>query len=371
MKLQGHRFVDSDELYELWKKCVGAGGQYSEGQNCSLEDRQRLEPEEINFYPSYTSRSPAVTSPTASMHFHYAERECIRHNNYHCTFSAQPHSSDKEGPCSEDDGRDYGDEEEEEQHVLEPASIHRTSGGDPTDIHGVENGERRRCLLWACKACKKKTVSVDRRKAATLRERRRLKKVNEAYEILKRRTCPNANQRLPKVEILRNAIDYIENLEELLQGACVVKTRQLFERRNGIRDIGGFDCRPKRKRCAQVHAENTERRIRQLIIRDSFSTASDIRSRFSPGAQVDLSPPRTMPNKLQEVQLHARVLAIGIPLAIQHRAMRLAWYHRHRTWTFEWHRVLFADDDGYGGDLKKATNQPISLCVRSYSLAAV
>ncbi|CAL1262183.1 unnamed protein product, partial [Larinioides sclopetarius] len=67
--------------------------------------------------------------------------------------------------------------------------------------------------------------------------------VNEAFEILKRRTCPNPNQRLPKVEILRNAIDYIENLEELLQGAHVVKTRQLIERRNAIRDIAGFDYR--------------------------------------------------------------------------------------------------------------------------------
>ncbi|XP_017475157.1 PREDICTED: polyadenylate-binding protein 1-B, partial [Rhagoletis zephyria] len=34
----------------------------------------------------------------------------------------------------------------------------------------------RPCLTWACKACKKKNVSVDRRKAATLRERRRLRK---------------------------------------------------------------------------------------------------------------------------------------------------------------------------------------------------
>ena len=52
--------------------------------------------------------------------------------------------------------------------------------------------------------------------AATLRERRRLRKVNEAFEALKRRTCPNPNQRMPKVEILRNTIDYIESLEELL-----------------------------------------------------------------------------------------------------------------------------------------------------------
>ena len=77
----------------------------------------------------------------------------------------------------------------------------------------------RRCLLWACKACKRKTVTVDRRKAATMRERRRLRKVNEAFETLKRRTCPNPSQRLPKVEILRNAIEYIENLEDLLRSA--------------------------------------------------------------------------------------------------------------------------------------------------------
>lgn len=75
--------------------------------------------------------------------------------------------------------------EEHIPHVLAP-------GGD--------SHTPRRCLLWACKACKKKTVTVDRRKAATMRERRRLRKVNEAFEVLKRRTCQNANQRLPKVD---------------------------------------------------------------------------------------------------------------------------------------------------------------------------
>lgn len=48
------------------------------------------------------------------------------------------------------------DKEEHIQHVLGPS---------------------RRCLAWACKACKRKTATVDRRKAATLRERRRLRKV--------------------------------------------------------------------------------------------------------------------------------------------------------------------------------------------------
>lgn len=50
-----------------------------------------------------------------------------------------------------------------EEHVLAPLSCLA--------------GQSRPCLTWACKACKKKSVAVDRRKAATLRERRRLRKV--------------------------------------------------------------------------------------------------------------------------------------------------------------------------------------------------
>ena len=60
--------------------------------------------------------------------------------------------------------------------------------------------------------------------AATMRERRRLRKVNEAFEALKRRTCPNPNQRMPKVEILRTTIEYIESLEELLEADCANST---------------------------------------------------------------------------------------------------------------------------------------------------
>ncbi|XP_071988285.1 myoblast determination protein 1, partial [Engystomops pustulosus] len=94
------------------------------------------------------------------------------------------------------------EEHPEDEHVRAPSSHHQAG----------------RCLLWACKACKRKTTSSDRRKAATMRERRRLSKVNEAFETLKRCTSSNPNQRLPKVEILRNAIRYIEGLQALLRG---------------------------------------------------------------------------------------------------------------------------------------------------------
>lgn len=106
-----------------------------------------------------------------------------------------------------------GDSSEEEQHVLAPLGCNATLS--------------RPCLAWACKACKKKGVTIDRRKAATLRERRRLRKVNEAFDTLKRHTSANPNQRLPKVEILRNAIEYIESLEDLLQVRVMHLYRQI------------------------------------------------------------------------------------------------------------------------------------------------
>ncbi|XP_031714939.1 myogenic factor 6 [Anarrhichthys ocellatus] len=96
-----------------------------------------------------------------------------------------------------------GEESSGEEHVLAPPGLRAHCDGQ--------------CLMWACKICKRKSAPTDRRKAATLRERRRLKKINEAFEVLKRKTVANPNQRLPKVEILRSAISYIEGLQDLLQ----------------------------------------------------------------------------------------------------------------------------------------------------------
>ncbi|XP_032367700.1 myoblast determination protein 1 homolog [Etheostoma spectabile] len=101
-----------------------------------------------------------------------------------------------------------------------PSSSPTFSASSPEEHVRAPSGHHQagRCLLWACKACKRKTTNADRRKAATMRERRRLGKVNDAFETLKRCTSANPNQRLPKVEILRNAISYIESLQALLRG---------------------------------------------------------------------------------------------------------------------------------------------------------
>ncbi|KAL7634116.1 UNVERIFIED_CONTAM: hypothetical protein RMT77_015444 [Armadillidium vulgare] len=144
----------------------------------------------------YNRSNPYQSSSNIETH----DQDQDLHPRYESTKSKHLKSeSEFETSGEEDDGHI--------PHVLAP----------PTHTHGHPHA--RSCLLWACKACKKKTVTVDRRRAATIRERRRLRKVNEAFEVLKKRTCPNPNQRMPKVEILRNAIEYIESLEDLLHGS--------------------------------------------------------------------------------------------------------------------------------------------------------
>lgn len=115
-----------------------------------------------------------------------------------------PGSDGTLSPCQDQIPPEAGSDSSGEEHVLAPPGL------QPPHCPG-------QCLIWACKTCKRKSAPTDRRKAATLRERRRLKKINEAFEALKRRTVANPNQRLPKVEILRNAIRYIESLQELLR----------------------------------------------------------------------------------------------------------------------------------------------------------
>ncbi|XP_037884626.1 myogenic-determination protein [Glossina fuscipes] len=142
----------------------------------------------------------AETSPSSSLSYNYG--------NYNDASGADKVNLTSPSSCF----TDYDENSlSSEEHVLAPLVCTNAQSSRP-------------CLTWACKACKKKSVAVDRRKAATMRERRRLRKVNEAFELLKRRTSSNPNQRLPKVEILRNAIEYIESLEDLLQESSPIRT---------------------------------------------------------------------------------------------------------------------------------------------------
>ncbi|XP_068434438.1 myoblast determination protein 1 homolog 2-like [Clinocottus analis] len=142
---------------------------------------------DMNFFDDLDSRllNAGLLKPEAHLLHHHHH-----HHHHHVPVAEEEEEEDEE------------EEEEEDEHVRAPGGLHQTG----------------RCLLWACKACKRKTSLEDRRKAATMRERRRLGKVNDAFETLRRCTAANPNQRLPKVDILRNAISYIESLQALLRG---------------------------------------------------------------------------------------------------------------------------------------------------------
>jgi hypothetical protein len=89
---------------------------------------------------------------------------------------------DEEGDDEEEGVHSESSEDQHVPHVLAPLPLLQVEGNSAASSEGGQQGSLphhgpRRCLLWACKACKKKTVTVDRRKAATLRERRRLRKV--------------------------------------------------------------------------------------------------------------------------------------------------------------------------------------------------
>lgn len=179
-------------------------------QRCRYEQRLGSQPSP---YALDSDDASSVVSADASADFETVSIEAEESNeaNESNELKRSGEATQRGHQANEKNGKNEKNERNERnetEHVPHPHAA--------LDAAASTHGPRR-CLLWACKACKKKTVTVDRRKAATLRERRRLRKVNEAFEVLKRRTSNNPNQRLPKVEILRNAIEYIEGLEALLQ----------------------------------------------------------------------------------------------------------------------------------------------------------
>lgn len=105
-------------------------------KRCLCEKKNKMSYSEI--YENYTNNYKE---------FEFEKSERAKNNDQCCQVKNESKAVDTQD----------GDKEEHIQHVLGPS---------------------RRCLAWACKACKRKTAAVDRRKAATLRERRRLRKVS-------------------------------------------------------------------------------------------------------------------------------------------------------------------------------------------------
>uniref|UniRef100_A0A3Q3K2Z4 Myogenic factor n=1 Tax=Monopterus albus TaxID=43700 RepID=A0A3Q3K2Z4_MONAL len=189
----------------------------------------------------------------------------------------------------------------DDEHVRAPSGHHQAG----------------RCLLWSCKACKRKTTNADRRKAATLRERRRLSKVNDAFETLKRCTTANPNQRLPKVEILRNAISYIESLQALLRGGQDDGFYPVLEHysgdsdassprsncSDGMTDFNGPTCQSTRRGSydSSSYFSETPNGEKRSSVVSSLDCLSSIVERISTD-NSSLLPPRAHPGPLPKCQ---------------------------------------------------------------------
>ena len=140
-----------------------------------------------NLLPLYNSSSSSI--PGRPLFHPYAagikpdpDREETGRNYYQQRLMAAAAEEDCGMSQTEDSLESDGDESStagSHHHVLAPESSSSSSASSAASVHNhpLDEHQGRRCLLWACKACKKKNVTVDRRKAATMRERRRLRKV--------------------------------------------------------------------------------------------------------------------------------------------------------------------------------------------------
>ncbi|VDM95066.1 unnamed protein product [Thelazia callipaeda] len=178
-------------------------GEYSSAHALSTYDPYRYP----SYYPSY---GPA----TGSTSFYTTD----------LTFSTSRSNADFPKPARPDAiiAKDIKQEHEAKEQTVELISAAGGSSGDIPEPHSEliqtsSDATSTQNVVQQHTESSQVPRRLDRRKAATMRERRRLRKVNEAFEVVKQRTCPNPNQRLPKVEILRSAIEYITKLENMLQ----------------------------------------------------------------------------------------------------------------------------------------------------------
>ncbi|CAG9531591.1 unnamed protein product [Cercopithifilaria johnstoni] len=182
-------------------------GEYSSAHALSTYDPYR--------YPSYY---PSYGPTTGSTSFYATDLTPFSTNRSNADFSKSVRSDPEIA-------KDIKQEQDLKEHTAELISAVGGSTNDIPEAHAeliqtnADVANTSTVVQQHAEATQvpRRRKFLDRRKAATMRERRRLRKVNEAFEVVKQRTCPNPNQRLPKVEILRSAIEYITKLENMLQ----------------------------------------------------------------------------------------------------------------------------------------------------------
>ncbi|XP_048755468.1 pancreas transcription factor 1 subunit alpha-like [Ostrea edulis] len=109
---------------------------------------------------------------------------------------------------------------------------------DGLDSQASNESDEENIFFFTDKHSGKPVKKQQQRKAANMRERRRMKSINDAFDNL-RNSIPstiNADRRLSKVDTLRLAIRYIGHLSELVQTSAEFQTEVSMKKNSRTHD---------------------------------------------------------------------------------------------------------------------------------------
>ncbi|GFW37930.1 transposable element Tcb2 transposase [Trichonephila clavipes] len=83
-----------------------------------------------------------------------------------------------------------------------------------------------------------------------------------------------------------------------------------------------------------------------MAVNDRTASSRQLAARWSTATGVLMSA-SSIRRRLLHRGLHARVPLYRIPLAANHRRLRLQWAHEHRAWQADWHQVAFSEESPF------------------------
>ncbi|GFV17578.1 HTH_Tnp_Tc3_2 domain-containing protein [Trichonephila clavipes] len=83
-----------------------------------------------------------------------------------------------------------------------------------------------------------------------------------------------------------------------------------------------------------------------MAMNDRTASSRQLAARWSTAAGVIMSV-SSISRRLLHRGSRARVPLYRMPLAANHRRLRLQWAHEHRAWEADWHQVVFSDESHF------------------------
>ncbi|GFW18132.1 transposable element Tcb2 transposase [Trichonephila clavipes] len=94
----------------------------------------------------------------------------------------------------------------------------------------------------------------------------------------------------------------------------------------------------------KVTSARDNRQLLRMVVNDRTASSVQLAARWSTATGVLMSASSIRRRLLHRV-LRARVPLYRIPLAVNHRRLRLQWAHEHRSWQADWHhQVAFSEE---------------------------